>query len=63
MSHTTSVVLVSVANPTVEIVRIARPMMLKTRGPYLSNRRPANGLSTPIRMAPGMMTRPDTVAE
>ena len=63
VSHTTSVELLSVAKPTVEIVRTDRPMMLSTRGPYLSNRRPANGFSAPMRMAPGMMNRPDTVAE
>ena len=63
VSHTTLVVLESVAKPTVEMVRIDRPMMLSTRGPYLSNRRPANGFMMPMRMAPGMITRPDTVAE
>ena len=61
--HTTLVALVSVAKPTVETVSTVSPMMLSTRGPYLSNRRPANGFMMPMRMAPGMMTRPETVAE
>ena len=39
------------------------PMTASTRGPCLSNRRPATGPMAPMTMAPGSSTRPDVVAE
>ena len=39
------------------------PTMAMRRGPWRSNHLPAMGFITPMRMAPGMSTRPDTVAD
>ena len=51
------------AKQNVVTVSTPMPMMLSTRGPCLSNRRPAMGPMAPMMMAPGSSTRPDTVAE
>ena len=47
------------------VVSVSTPMptSASTRGPCLSNRRPAMGPMAPMMMAPGSSTRPDTVAE
>ena len=51
------------ANTKVVAVSRVMPMRLKTRGPCVSNKRPAIGPMMPMRMAPGISTRPETVAE
>ena len=51
------------ANANVVSVSTPMPMMASTRGPCLSNRRPAIGPIAPMMMAPGSSTRPDVVAE
>ena len=39
------------------------PTMAMRRGPWRSNHLPASGFMMPIRIAPGISTRPDTVAD
>ena len=52
-------------NAKQNVVSVSTPMptSASTRGPCLSNRRPAMGPMAPMMMAPGSSTRPDTVAE
>ena len=54
---------VSVAKAQVVMVSSTMPMTPSLRGPCLSNSLPAMGFMTPMRMAPGMSTRPESVAE
>ena len=49
--------------PNVVAASRSMPTMPIARAPCLSKMRPAMGFMIPMMMAPGMMTRPDTVAE